>query len=124
MERQDSTTVPISKSRSRSGIFVVLCAADAWRSGEFRYSTEKVQLATIGLILVGLIQLLPLGDATAYREILSIPSSAALSLDPYSTRMFVIRLVLLLVFLASGLTFIDTTDRVRKLLIMLIAFGT
>jgi O-antigen ligase len=38
--------------------------------------------------------------------------------------MFVIRLALLLVFLAAGLTFIDTTGRVKKLLITLIVFGT
>lgn len=105
-------------------IVVVLWAADAWRSGEFRYSTEKVQLAIVGLIVVGLIQLLPIGDASVYKEVLGIPSSAAISLDPYATRMFVIRLVLLLVFLAAGLTFIDTTDRVKKLLIVLITFGT
>jgi O-antigen ligase len=105
-------------------IVVVLWTVEAWRSGEFRYSTEKLQWPIIGLIVVGLIQLLPLGDAAAYREILNIPSSAAISLDPYATRMFVIRLVLLLVFLAAGLTFIDTTGRVKKLLIALIAFGT
>lgn len=105
-------------------IVVVLWTADAWRSGEFRYSTEKLQWPIVGLIFVGLIQLLPLGDATAYKEVLGIPSSSSLSLDPYATRMFIIRLFLLLIFLAAGLTFIDRTGRVKKLLIVLIIFGT
>ena len=102
-------------------VVIVLWAAFAWRSGEFRYSAEKVQLTIVGLIIVGLIQLLPLGDANSYKEVLGIPSSAAISLDPYATRIFVIRLLLLLVFLAAGLTFIDTTGRVKKLLIGLVA---
>lgn len=105
-------------------VVVALWAANAWRSGEFRYSAEKIQFAVVGLIIIGLIQLLPLGDANAYKEVLGVPSSAAISLDPYATRMFVIRLLLLLVFLAAGLTFIDTTGRVKKLLIVLITFGT
>ncbi len=105
-------------------VLAVLWATGGWRSGELRYNTEKLQWPIVGLICVGLIQLLPLGDANAYKEILGIPSSAAISLDPYATRMFVIRLVLLLVFLAAGLTFIDTTGRVKKLLIVLITFGT
>jgi Lipid A core - O-antigen ligase and related enzymes len=104
-------------------VCVSLWAADAWRTGVLKFSSEKIQLPIIALIFVGAIQLLPLAQVSLASQTLGLHASSALSLDPYATQMFIIRLVLLVVFLAAALTFIDTKERVKKTLIILISFG-
>src|SRR5215217_3359511 len=58
---------------------VVLWAVDAWRSRSLRVSRNLLQLPLLGLFLLGLFQLLPLGGG------------GALSLDPYSTRLALVQ---------------------------------
>jgi O-antigen ligase len=104
-------------------LIVVLWLFDAWRTGEFSFSTNRLQLPLLGLILIGLIQLLPLsGDGSG--GLLSVPAAASLSLDPYTTRFAVIQLVVYFVFFAAALTFIDSQKRLRKMVLLIIIFGS
>lgn len=100
----------------------MLWFGDAWRTGEFRLSSEPMQIPIIGLIAIGLVQMLPIGDSGA-AGLLSIPSSNALSLDPYATRLFTVRMVLLLVFFAAGLTYINTEKRLKFVVYGVVIFG-
>ena len=45
----------------------VLWVMDAWSIGEFRFSANPLLLPIIGLILIGIVQLLPLGDPAVAR---------------------------------------------------------
>jgi len=92
------------------------------RRGEFAISFDRIQLPLIALALVGLVQLLPLGDPQIPTGSLSTTASAALSLDPYATRFFLMRLALCVVFFAASLTFINSTVRVKTVVSTLIAF--
>ena len=89
---------------------VLLWTGDAFKTAALRYPTDRTLWPIIGLTLIGLVQLLPLGGST-------------LSLEPYTTRFFVIKLVCYLVFFAAALTFIDDRDRVRKTVFAVIVFG-
>src|SRR5688572_3936475 len=103
-------------------IVSLLWIAEAWLSGEFRYSRNLLQVPIVGLIAIGLIQLLPLGgDRSA--GILAVDAVRSLSMDPYATRLFLMRAVMLLIFFAVALTFINDLGRARKIAVAIVMFG-
>ena len=84
---------------------------------------DIIQFPIIALGAIGLIQLLPLGGSGAPPGILEIPAAASLSLDPYSTRFFLMRLFLYVVFFAAALTFINSISKLRLIVVTLITFS-
>lgn len=107
-----------------SAVIAAVWLYGAWRHGELRFNANVLQLPMIALIAVGCVQLLPLGAERVAAGTLSIPASQALSLDPYATRMFLIRFASYFIFFASALAFIDSVERIRKIVITLIIFGS
>ena len=95
----------------------------SWRSGQFAIELNIVQLPVIALGVVGLIQLLPLRTVNVPSGVLDIAAVASLSLDPYSTRFFLMRLFLYIIFFAAALTFINSISRLRLIVVTLITFG-
>lgn len=99
---------------------MLLWLTDAWRGRGLLVNPSGSQLPLVGLVLIGLIQLLPLAGGQA-----PLPDvSRALSLDPYSTRLFVGRLVLYLVFFAACLAFVNNRRRLGAVVLMIILFGS
>lgn len=105
-----------------AAVLACLWCADAWRRREFRVHTSSLQIPLACLLLIGLIQLLPLGNPGISGDLLSMPASSTLSLDPYSTRLFVIHLVIYGLFFAAMLTYLDHRDRLRRMVAFLIIF--
>jgi O-antigen ligase len=101
----------------------LLWIADAGLSGEFRYNPSKLQLPVIGLIAIGVVQLLPLGSR-ATEGLLNAPLLQTLSMDPYATRFFLIRLVICFVFFAAALAYVPVANRQTKIAGVLVTFGT
>lgn len=98
---------------------LVLCwVVDAWRSGVLRFSRNVIQLPLVGLILVGLIQLLPLRSASGIAG-----AANSLSFDPYATRLIVVFLATLLVYFSATLAFVDSPRRLRIITYVIIIFG-
>lgn len=106
-----------------AAIIVLLWAAESWRHDEFRFGLNSLQAPILGLILIGLFQLLPLGNSGLSTDLLTVPASNALSLDPYATRLFIVRLVTLFVFFAAALTFINSSKRLKVVIVTLVIFG-
>ncbi|MDQ3800027.1 MAG: O-antigen ligase family protein [Acidobacteriota bacterium] len=104
-------------------LIAVLWLLDAWKTGEFSFNTNRLQIPLIGFILIGLIQLLPLRAADVADGLLSISAASSLSLDPYTTRLSVVQLCVYLIFFAAALTFIDSTQRLKKTVLLVIIFG-
>ncbi len=102
-----------------AGIVVALWMVDAWRSRALRFSRNLLQVPLAGLLLVGLVQLLPLASAA------DLPPGAprAVSFDPYATRLVIVQLLSLFVYFAAALAFIDTPKRLRLIVRTLIIFG-
>ena len=101
---------------------LLLWVVDAWTLGNLRISRNALQLPLIGLIVLGLVQLLPLrtvssGGATE----LALVNS--LSLDPNSTRLVLVQLASLLIYFAATLVFTDTPHRLRVLVRTIMVFG-
>lgn len=86
-------------------------------------SLNVVQLPIIALGIIGLIQILPFGGSSVPAGVLGIPAAASISLDPYATRFFLMRLFLFVLFFAAALTFINSISRLRIVAVTLITFG-
>lgn len=105
-----------------AALVIVLWAVDAWTSKTLRLSRNALQWPLLGLILIGLVQLLPLGREITV-GLIPIPAVKGLSLDPYSTRLTLIQLTALLVYFAAVLAFTDGPIRLRLLVRTIIIFG-
>lgn len=93
------------------------------RRGEFEINADTMLLPIVGLIALGLFQLLPLGNAGIPEGVISATPSAALTQDQFATRIFLARLFCYLIFFAAALTFINTNARLRKATFGIIIFG-
>jgi O-antigen ligase len=89
---------------------VLLWLAESWKGGGFLFNPSLLQTPLIGLTVIGIVQLVPIGTLV--------------SLDPYSTRFFVLRLVIYLVFFAACLAFINNGGRLKKAAILVVIFGS
>lgn len=103
---------------------IVLWSIDAWTKREFRFSSSSLQLPIIVLGMIGAIQLLPLQDTGVTSDLLTIPATSSLSLDQYSTRFFLMRLAVYLVFFASALTFVNSRSRMKQIVLTIVIFGS
>ena len=101
---------------------VLLWLTEAWRARGFIFDPSVLQLPIVGLIIVGLIQLLPIGPVNSANALV-VPSSNALSLDPYATRFFIGQLVIFFIFFACCLTFINNEKRLKKVVLLVVVFG-
>ncbi|MET0626805.1 MAG: O-antigen ligase family protein [Pyrinomonadaceae bacterium] len=93
-----------------AAVVFVLWMADAWRTGVLRVSRNVLQFPLVGLGVIGLIQLLPLG-------------AAPLTYDPQATRVALVEIAGLVVYFAAALAFVDSPRRLRLLARLVIVFG-
>jgi O-antigen ligase len=101
---------------------ILLWVVDAWRSRTLRVSRSPLQWPLIGLMLLGLVQLLPL-RSPAGAGALSSPPVSSLSIDPYSTRLALVQILALFIYFAAALAFIDSPKRLRLIVRTVIIFG-
>ncbi|MBA2646583.1 MAG: O-antigen ligase family protein [Pyrinomonadaceae bacterium] len=108
-----------------AGAVVFFWYVDGWRSKRFRVSRNVLQWPLLGLVIIGLVQLLPLGGGGGNIDagFLSAEPVRSLSLDPYTTRLVVVQIASLLVYFAAALAFIDTPRRLRLIARVIIIFG-
>ncbi len=97
--------------------------ARTWRSGVFDLNTDSIQLPLLGLFVLGLFQLMPLGDAGLPVGTIASSVSSSLSIEPYWTRLFLVRLAGYVIFFSAALTFIDTENRYKKTIGVILVFG-
>jgi O-antigen ligase len=104
-------------------IIIILWAVDAWRGRTFRLSRSFLQWPIVGLLLLGLVQLLPLQSYSDAGGALPSSPVSSLSIDPYSTRLAIVQIVALLIYFAAALAFIDSPKRLRLIVRVVIVFG-
>jgi O-antigen ligase len=105
-----------------AALLIVLWAVDAWASRRLRLSRNALQWPLVGLILVGLVQLLPFGH-DAGGGIISLATVRSLSLDPYATRLAIVQITALLIYFAATLAFTDGPIRLRLIVRTIVIFG-
>jgi len=100
---------------------LILWVIDSWQLGTLRVSRNLLQLPLLGILFLGLVQLLPLRSVGGLG--LSTTVTHALSLDPNSTRLFLVQLSTLLVYFSATLVFTDTPHRLHILVRTILIFG-
>lgn len=101
---------------------ITLWLIDSWRLGSLRISRNILQLPLLGVVVLGLVQLLPLRQPDNPLNP-SFPLVKSLSFDPYSTRIVLVQVVTLLIYFAATLVFTDTPKRLRILVRTITIFG-
>lgn len=104
-------------------VLMLLWTGDSFRRKEFRFSTSWLEIPLIALVLLGCFQLLPLGNSGVSPDLMNVSVVSSLSLDPFATKIFTIRLFLLLIFFAAALTYLNGKRRVQRVAIAVIIFG-
>lgn len=100
---------------------LVLWVVDGWQLGTFRLSRNLLQLPLLGILVLGLVQLLPLRSVGGFG--LSTSVTQALSLDPNATRLVLVQISTLFVYFAATLVFTDTPHRLHLLVRTILIFG-
>lgn len=106
-----------------AGIIGLAWMTDAWLGGGFPVYRSVLLLPLAGLILIGLVQLVPVYPGGLPDELLSGQYYQPISVDPYSTRFFVMRLIVYFVFLAAALTYLNTERRLKQLTVTIIGLA-
>ena len=102
---------------------ILLCwVLDAWSLNNLRISRNALQLPLLGVLALGLIQLLPLREISSGGAT-SIPLINTLTLDPNSTRLVLVQLASLFIYFAATLVFVDTPHRLRIIVRTIMVFG-
>ncbi|MGA9996847.1 MAG: O-antigen ligase family protein [Pyrinomonadaceae bacterium] len=104
-------------------LIILLWAVDGWQSRVLRLSGNALQWPLIGLFIVGLVQLLPFGNAESASALLSSTPVRSISFDPYSTRLVLVQIASLFVYFAATLVFTDSPRRLRTLVRTITIFG-
>lgn len=87
-----------------------------------QFNRNALQWPLLGLILLGLFQLLPLRSAPDDAG-LGLSLTRALTLDRYATQLVLVQLISLFVYFATVLIFTDSPRRLRTLTRTIIIFG-
>lgn len=94
---------------------------DSILKGQIRYSRSLIQAPLLGLAVYGLVQTFPFGyvpDAAGVGQI-----ARTISLEPNSTLLTAIHMLLLCIFLGACLAYLDTAARLRRIALVLTIFG-
>ncbi|MDQ5846703.1 MAG: O-antigen ligase family protein [Acidobacteriota bacterium] len=101
---------------------LILWVIDSWNLGTVRISRNVLQLPLLGMLLLGVIQLLPL-RSPSNADVSSISPVKSLSFDPYATRLVLVQIAALFIYFAATLVFTDTPKRLRLLVRTITIFG-
>ena len=105
-------------------LIILLWIWESWQTGEIALSRHPLQIPLIGILLIGLVQLLPFGSSGQTVGLLPVTAASSFSLDPSATRFFISRVAVYIVFFAACLTFIRTENRLTKIITMIVVFGS
>jgi O-antigen ligase len=103
------------------GALAVFWAIDGFTSGNFRFSKSLLQIPFILTILYGIIQIVPFGSIAETAGLSGIPNT--ISLDPFATKNSIIQFAALLIYFSAALAFVDSTHRIRTLVLTITIFG-
>jgi len=107
-----------------TGVLALAWLTDAWFGNGFLVNRSLLLLPLGAMIVIGVIQLIPVFSSGLPPELLAVQDTQPLSMDPYSTRFFIIRLVAYFLFFAAALTFVNTERRLKRLTMLVIVLGS
>lgn len=107
-----------------AGLILIFWLTDSFFTKNFKFSTNSIQLPILGIIIIGLVQMLPLRNSGFSPDLLAIPASNTLSLSPFPTQLFIVQLCVYVVFFAAMLMVLNSEKRVQKTVFIIITFSS
>ena len=101
---------------------VCFWSVDGFTLRSAQVSLNPLQWPLLGMMVLGLVQLLPLRAAPDNAG-LPLAPKGTLSLDPYATRLVLVQVTCLFIYFAATLIFTDTPRRLRTLVRTITIFG-
>ncbi|NNF00566.1 MAG: O-antigen ligase family protein [Pyrinomonadaceae bacterium] len=105
------------------GLLLIFWTIDIWFAKKVRLNTSLILVPIICLIFIGLLQLLPLRGIAYSPELLTVQSSRSLSLDANATWLAMGKLFIFLLFFTAALTYVNSPQRLRKVVFTIIVFS-
>lgn len=102
---------------------VITWAIDAWNGRGILLDRHTMLIPIAGLITIGIVQILPFFSSQLEPGLFPESPRSTISLEPYTTRLFLVRLIVYFIFFAAALTFVNSGARLRKMVISIIIFG-
>ena len=100
---------------------IVFWAMDAAVIRSVLVPVNPLQWPIMGLVVIGLLQLLPLRSPDDAG--LSLSPARSISLDPYATRLVIVQVTALLIYFVVTTMFLDTPHRLKALVRTIVIFG-
>ncbi len=100
---------------------VLLWAFDAFSTGVLRFNKSLLQIPLIAAFLYGILQIIPFGSLAETAGVAGIPRT--ISFDPFATQVSALHFLAFSIFFAAFLTYIDSVERLRKLVYVITIFG-
>ena len=102
-------------------VIVLLWAIDAFSSDVLRFNKNHIQIPLLALFIYAIFQIIPFGSLAETAGVTGIPRT--ISVEPFWTQVTALHLLALAIFLAAFLTFIDSSERLKKLVMLITIFG-
>jgi O-antigen ligase len=102
-------------------LIIIFWAIDAFASRTLRFNKSLLQIPILAVCLYALIQIIPFGSLAEIGGVSGIPRT--ISLDPFWTKVFALHFFALFVFFAALIAFIDSANRLKKLVWLITIFG-
>ncbi len=102
-------------------LVIIFWAIDAFASRALRFNKSLLQIPILAVSVYALIQIIPFGSLAEVGGVSGIPRT--ISLDPFWTKVYALHFFALFVFLAALLAFIDSANRLKKLVWLITIFG-
>jgi len=104
-------------------VTVIFWVSDSLFTKNLCYSANPLQLPLIGLILIGLVQLLPFAGSSVSPDLLAIPAASSFTIVPFATSFAILKLLLFLLFFAAALVYVDSPERTRLIVFVVIIYA-
>ncbi len=100
---------------------MILWAIDGLKSDTIRFNRTPNQIPLLAAAVYGIIQTIPFGQIAETAGLSGIPRT--ISLDPFATQLSALHFFALFIFFAASLVFVDSAERIRKLVAVIAIFG-
>jgi O-antigen ligase len=102
-------------------ITTVLWAADGFLTGAVRFNSDPLQLTLLAAGIYGFLQVIPFGSVSETAGVDAIPRT--ISVDRFATEVSAVHFIALFLLLGVLLVVLDSASRIRKLAMVIAAFG-
>lgn len=102
-------------------LIIVLWAIDAFASRALRFNKSLLQIPILAVSVYAIVQIIPFGTLAETGGVSGIPRT--ISLDPFWTEVYALHFFALFIFFAALLAFIDSANRLKKLVWVITIFG-